>query len=67
VQEIVFGLYSTVTEQLVPVGTDSAQVVEETVAVPGDGVIVPETAAATFAALKARGESPSLVKVAVTE
>ena len=53
------------TEHVDPTGTEFGQVVEDTVAVPGDGVIVPETAAVTVAPAKFIGESPSLMRVAV--
>jgi hypothetical protein len=56
-----------VTEHVDPTGTESAQVVAETVAVPvpADGVGAPEKEDATVAPSKSRGKSPSLMRVAV--
>ena len=63
---IVVGSYVTVTVQVDPGASESMHVLLEMAAVPGEGVIVPDTCAATDAAPTFNARSPSLTSVAAT-
>lgn len=58
VHVIILGSYKTVSEQVAPTATDPEQVVAETAAVPGEGVMVPDTEGVTVAPVKFNGKSP---------